>query len=260
MKMAIPSPLHTLIESRTLLEFAASTLTLPLLLKAPSGAHPVMVFPGFLASDASTIALRKFLSLKGYRTYGWKQGRNLGQHIELQQQVIRTDLLERVLAVYEQEKQPVHIIGWSLGGILAREVARLMPEVVDSVITLGSPFNSPEESSPLASTLFKKLNAKRMGGNFTIPDNLSEPPPVPCTSIFSRSDGIAHWQGCEQKGAHSHTENIEVAASHLGLGHHPTALWIIAHRLSHSAKYPGENWRPLEQHTLSHWLVNPAKS
>ncbi|BDX05636.1 esterase/lipase family protein [Planctobacterium marinum] len=254
--MSKPRLHHTLFESRTLVEFAAATLTMPFLLKAPSGKRPVMVIPGFLASDASTLPLRKYLRLKGYRSYGWQQGRNLGQHIIPGATMIREDLLERVLALVEKEQQPIHLIGWSLGGILAREIARLMPDMVASVISLGSPFNSPEASSPMAAVLFKRVNQKRIGAEFEIPETMAVPPPVPCTSIYSRSDGITHWQGCHQHGEERHVENIQVNGSHLGLGHHPTVLWLIAHRLAGNSELKSlQDWRPLDVSAAPRWLT-----
>lgn len=259
--MSAPLFRHTLLESRTVLEFAASTLALPFLLKAPSGKHPVMVLPGFLAGDYSTLALRQFLKMKGYRSYGWQQGRNLGQHIIPGEKMIREDLLEQVLAIVEHEKQPVHLIGWSLGGILAREIARLMPDMVASVISLGSPFNTPEASAPMAARIFKRFNHKRIGADFEIPASLAQTPPVPCTSIYSRSDGISHWQGCQQHGDEMHYENIEVKGSHLGLGHHPTVIWLIAHRLAANANYKDlQEWRPLDISIAPTWLAGNIES
>jgi pimeloyl-ACP methyl ester carboxylesterase len=255
--MTAPSLHHTLIESRTVLELAASTIALPLLLNAPSGKHPVMVFPGFLAGDASTLALRKFLQVKGYRTYGWKHGRNLGQHFIPDGQFVRDDLLESVIKVVEKEKHPVHLIGWSLGGILAREVARIMPDVVASVISMGSPFNSPEISSPIAATLFRKFNSKKIGNGLGVPKNLGDAPPVPCTSIYSKSDGITHWRGCHQEGEHAHVENIRVKGSHLGLGHHPAVLWLVANRLAQNAKVDElHEWQPLNLKKMPSWVAS----
>ncbi|MCC2605421.1 esterase/lipase family protein [Planctobacterium marinum] len=259
--MTAPLLRHTLLESRTILEFAATTLALPFLLRAPSGKHPVMVLPGFLAGDNSTLALRQFLKMKGYRAFGWQQGRNLGQHIVPTEKMIREDLLERVLNLVEQEKQPVHLIGWSLGGILAREIARLMPDMVASVISLGSPFNTPEASAPMASRIFKRFNQKRMGDDYIIPPELAQAPPVPCTSIYSRSDGISHWQGCQQLGHEKHFENIEVKGSHLGLGHHPGVIWLIAHRLAANAGCRSlQEWQPLNTNEAPRWLAGDIVS
>jgi len=256
----MPSLHHTLIETRVLLEFAASTMALPFLLNAPVGTHPVMVLPGFLATDWSTLALRKFLSLKGYKTYGWQQGRNLGQHIIPEQHLVREDLLDYVLTVVEKEQQPIHLIGWSMGGIIAREIARIMPDVISSVISLGSPFNSPEASSPIAAVIFKRLNMKRIGHQFQPPTSMAKAPPVPYTSIYSRSDGIAHWLGCHQYGEEDHIENIQVLSSHLGLGHNPAVLWLIAQRLAANASIECPKlWQPLEMQKLPGWIARQVR-
>ena len=249
-----------MIEIRAVWEFAAASLAMPLLLSAPCGKQPVMVLPGFLAADGSTLALRQFLKLKGYPCYGWQQGRNLGQHITPGEHLIRKDLLHHVVAIVEREKCPVHLIGWSLGGIIAREIARLMPEIVASVITLGSPFNGPEASSPLAAIIFKKLNMRRIGHDFAVPEAMSEAPPVPCTSIYSKSDGISHWLGCHQRGELSHVENIRVISSHLGLGHNPVALWVIAQRLAQNATQQQKHqWQPLTLKGLPGWMAAQMK-
>lgn len=248
-----PSVLHTLIEGRTLLEFSASTLSLPLLLRAPAGEpHGVMVLPGFLAGDASTAAMRRFLKMKGYHVEGWKLGRNLGQHIESSKHLISDKLLERCLEFYQHSGGPITLIGWSLGGILSREIARLMPEQIKQVITLGSPFQAPELAAPMAARMFKLINKNRFNGEFAIPPQLKEHIDVPCTAIYSKTDGIAHWHGCKHHDIQPEhaAENIEVKASHLGYGHHPGVLWIIAKRLS----MPANQWRPIELHHLPKWL------
>lgn len=259
--MTAPSIHHTLIESRTVLELAASTLTLPLLLNTPRGKQPVMVFPGLLAGDMTTLVLRKFLRAKGYKTYGWKQGANLGQHIVRADHLVRQDLLDFVLKTVEKEQQPIHLIGWSLGGIIAREVSRIMPEMVASVISLASPFNSPEASAPIAAILFKRFNMKRIGYDFQIPESMAAAPPVPCTSIYSKSDGITHWRGCHQEGEAAHVENICVKGSHLGLGHHPAVLWLIAHRLAANTQVDAlHEWKPLNLDKLPGFVARRMTS
>lgn len=255
--MTAPLLHHTLIESRTVLELAASTLTLPLLLNAPCGKQPVIVFPGFLAGDMSTLTMRKFLRMKGYKTYGWGHGRNLGQHFTPDKQFVHNDLLESVIKVVEKEQQPVHLIGWSLGGIMAREVSRVMPDLVASVISMGSPFNSPEVSSPLAAKLFRRFNKKTIGKGLDVPEHLADAPPVPCTSIYSKSDGITHWRGCHQEGEELHVENIRVKGSHLGLGHHPAVLWLIAKRLAANSHVDTlHKWQPLDLTRLPSWVAS----
>ncbi len=258
MSIRRPAIWHTLIEGRTLLEFSASTLGLPLLLRAPKGErHTVMVLPGFLASDFSTKALRQFLKLKGYHAVGWGLGRNLGQHIVRHPRLVSKALLEKVLHYYQEQGEPISLIGWSLGGILAREIARLMPEQIRCVITLGSPFQDPEKAAPMAAKIFKALNKERMGGDFSIPSHLNDPLEVPSTAIYSRTDGIAHWLSCKHhnEDMEHRSENIEVRASHLGYGHHPAVLWAIAARLAQ----PADHWTPLYHQHLPRWLFPDAE-
>ena len=136
----------------------------------------------------------------------------------------------------------VSLVGWSLGGILAREIARLLPDFVRQVITLGSPFNGPDGSAPLASKLFGMINGDIANNNPQAMLNMLTPPPVPTSAIYSRTDGVAHWQACTNRRIEhaKQAENIEVKGSHLGLGHNHQVVWIVANRL---AQEEG-SWQP----------------
>src|SRR5215831_17014221 len=135
-----PNPGLLLLEGRALLELAALLPAYPFLRRAPAGdGHPVLVLPGFMASDFSTRALRRFLRDKGYRTHGWKLGRNLGPN-----QATIAAMVGRLRDLEQRYDRRVSLIGWSLGGIYARELARAMPELVRQVITLASPFRDVE--------------------------------------------------------------------------------------------------------------------
>ncbi len=250
-----PKKRHLLTESRAFLEFGATSLLMPLLMQAPRGdKHPVMVLPGFLASDFSTKPLRTFLRMKGYKPSGWGLGRNLGNHIVGGEHLVSDALINKVIEQCVKHERKVSLIGWSLGGILAREVARVIPDCVRQVISLGSPFNGPQGSAPVAAKMFELLN-----GDITRsqPDAISRilaPPPVPNSAIFSRSDGIAHWKAClhDNELLHEFSENIEVKGSHMGLGHNAQVLWIIANRLAQ----PEGQWQPFNQKIL-HRLMFP---
>jgi len=192
--------------------FEAQTLVpaWPLLSLAPRGdGHGVLVLPGFMASDRSTRLLRRFLRDRGYAVHGWGLGRNLGTEDGLASR-LRARLLELSL----RHGGRVSLVGWSLGGVFARELAKRLPERVRQVITLASPF----------------------GGQ------AAAPPPVPSTAIYSRSDGIVAWRTClEPEGAQ--TQNLEIVGSHCGLGHHPLALFAIADRLAQ----PVDDWKPFDR-------------
>jgi pimeloyl-ACP methyl ester carboxylesterase len=146
------------------------------------------------------------------------------------------DLLEEMNDIHGRK---VSLVGWSLGGLYARQLAKMMPERVRSVITLGSPFAGPPRSTnawrvyELASGRSAEEEDSRFGGA------LSEPPPVPTTAIFSRTDGICAWQGCMEKTS-ARSESIEVESSHCGMGHHPAVVYAVADRLAQ----PEGKWQP----------------
>jgi len=238
-----PSLLHMLGEGRSLLELSAFAAALPFLKGAPSGdGHPVMVIPGFLASDLSTKPLRSFLKGKGYATYGWALGRNLGTHIVGGEQVLSNKLINRVIELSVIHNAKVSLVGWSLGGILARELARIIPDCVRQVITLGSPFNGSQGSTPAVAKLFELINGNISQTNANVVRQMFTPPPVPNSALYSKSDGVVHWQGCinHRIEAHHQAENIQVRGSHSGLGHNPQVVWIIANRLAQDES----NWQP----------------
>jgi len=232
-----PSPGLLPLEGRALLELAALLPAYPFLRRAPAGdGHPVLVLPGFMASDFSTRTLRRFLRDKGYAAHGWKLGRNVGPNAALV-----TALLERLRDVQRRYDRRVSLIGWSLGGIYARELARGTPELVRQVITLASPFRD------LDAVNVPRFLQRRARRSTAVPDDalirarLREPLPVPMTAIVSRTDAIASWQSCcTEPGPRS--ENLEVDSSHIGIGHHPVVLLTIANRLAQ----PEDGWKPFE--------------
>ena len=220
-----PSRIMLLFEARALHELASFTGALPLLNIAPRGdGHSVMILPGLMASDVSTQPLRRFLQGHGYDVHGWGLGRNFGLRPNLERQ-----MLNRVSELRRRSGRRVSLIGWSLGGIYARQLAKQRPDDVRLVITLGSPF----AGSPRATNAWR-IYELTSGQSVDEPHSagpLHETPPVPTTAIFSRSDGICAWQCCiENEGPQ--VENIEVDSSHCGLGHHPAAVYAIADRLA----------------------------
>ena len=188
-----PSRTLLLLEGRAVQELGAFMLLRPWLAAAPRGdGHPVLVFPGLLASDLSTQPLRGFLKQHGYAVHGWKQGRNLGLRPG-----VEADMLDRIEELYERHgKRKLSLVGWSLGGIYARQLAKRVPDKVRSVISLGSPFTgSPKATN--AWKVYEFASGQRVDDrDHHIAGPVSDPPPVPTTSIFSRSDGICAWQTC----------------------------------------------------------------
>jgi pimeloyl-ACP methyl ester carboxylesterase len=234
-----PSRLLLALELRGILEFQAFFVAYPLLRRAPRGdGHPVLVLPGLAASDVSTRPLRTYLKAQGYAAHGWKQGPNIGPRSG-----VEAGIDARLAELAQRYSRKVGLIGWSLGGVFAREAARRSPALVRQVITLGSPFaNEPKASN--AWRLYEILSERQVD-DWPGREAMKLPPPVPSTAIYTRSDGIVAWQGCREQESAT-TENIEVEGSHSGLGHNPAVLYAVADRL---ALREGE-WRPFDRNGL----------
>jgi hypothetical protein len=231
-----PGPALQLLESRAWFEAGASLALMPVWRLAPRGErHPVLVIPGLAAGDDSTAILRGFLRSLGYRAGRWGQGRNLG---------FRPGVLEglrrRILQLAREDGRKVSVIGWSLGGIFARELAKEVPQSVRLVITLASPFTGHPRATN-AFRLYEWVSGHRIGEP-EVHEPLRAPPPVPTTSIWSRTDGVVSWR-CSVERDTPQVENIEINASHFGIGAHPLALYAIADRLAQ----PEGRWRPFQR-------------
>ena len=233
-----PSKALLLLEGRAFYEFGAFVAALPLLRLTPKGdGRPVLVLPGLVASDLSTRPLRNFLSNHGYKVSGWGQGRNYGLR-----DGIAEGMIANVRELAQRSGRKVSLVGWSLGGVYARQLAKIRPDEVETVITLGSPFAADPRSTN-AWRVYEFTSGKRAddrSGYFG--HELAEPPPVPTTAIFSRTDGVCAWRGCVERPS-AITENIEVQGSHCGLGHHPAAVYAVADRLAQ----PEGAWRPFDR-------------
>lgn len=230
-KIEKPSELLLLLEGRTFFEMGLYFATMPYLTgfsTFPKGdGHPVLVLPGFMASDTSTVILRSFLTQLNYKAISWKLGRNLADFDEKEGL-----MLERVRWLYKRYEKKVSLIGWSLGGVYAREIARELPDMVRQVITLGSPFAGIGEESN-ANWVYEWISGKKTSD---IDPDLKQrtlmPPPVPTTAFYTKTDGIVNWKTCLEQTEGPITENIEVFGSHCGLGHNPMVLTMIAERLA----------------------------
>ena len=235
-----PGPQLLLTEGvRASIEFGTTGALLPLLRRARRGdGHGVLVFPGFMASDNSTRTLRWYLRDLGYHAHGWRLGVNIGPTDR-----ILDGMAARIESLHEFHEGPVSLIGWSLGGVYAREMARQHPNAIRQVITLGSPFAIDDREVSNAGPLYNLLST------FHSPrvDALREPElervpvPVPTTAIYTKGDGIVPWRSCiDDPDSRPNTENVRVLGSHCGLGHNPRALAVIADRLAQ----PLGAWRP----------------
>ena len=234
-----PSALLLALESRAPLECLALLAATPWLRRLPRGdGHPVMVFPGMGANDLTTVPLRRFLRRLGYIPQAWEQGLNFGPR----QGVLRR-CADSVQALAERHGQPVSLIGWSLGGLYAREVAKQLPERTRCVVTLGTPF----AGHPKATNAWRiyQLLSGQSAHDPAMHAGLREAPPVPTTSIYSRTDGIVAWP-CSLNEPGPTAENIEVHASHVGMGVNPLALYAVADRLAQ----PAGQWKPFDAQGL----------
>jgi len=191
--------------------------------------HPVLVLPGFMASDFSTGPLRQFVDSLGYHSYTWGLGRNYGQVYFLD------NLVEKVASIYKEHNQKVTIIGWSLGGIYARQLAKKNPKIVRQVITFGSPFRGITEPNN-ASWLYNLLPGRKRVVDLDpkLLNDLPKPALVPTTAIYSKEDGMVPWEVCMEAEETCIHQNIQVRGSHLGLGVNPSVLEIVADRLLYS--------------------------
>jgi hypothetical protein len=246
---APPSWLYVIDPARAVAEYGLLIAALPLRQLLPVGdGHPVLVLPGLLADDASTWTLRRILRDLGYRVHGWRLGRNVGPTA-----ATVAGLRNRVLDLQSRYDAAVSVIGWSLGGIYARNQARDTPSAVRQVITLGSPIHLAHESQSRAGRAFD-----RYAHLHVVPRELPlefgvGALPVPATSIYSRYDGIVAWQACLDSPS-ARAENIAVVGSHFGFGHHPAVIWAVADRLAQ----PLDEWAPFRPPPALRLLYPPA--
>lgn len=218
---------------RAVLEFCSVHLGQPDLVQGDG--HPVIVYPGLGAGSMTTAALRAHLKACGFNVYDWELGVNTGPDGQFDDWLAA--LVERVREVHARHQRKVSLVGWSLGGVYAREIAKRCPECVRQVVTLATPHKAIDANH--AGTLYRLL-----GGNLSqltpaLLSRLGRRPPVPVTSIYSESDGVVCWRGCLEAPARD-AENVAVQASHLGMPSHPDVLGIVAERLAQ----PEGRWRP----------------
>lgn len=238
-----PSPLLMLMEGRAPWELGAALAAGPILAGAPAGdGHPVLVFPGLSANDVSTIPLRNFLRDRGYAPHPWNYGFNFGPRPG----VLR-GCVEHVRELHEKYGRKVSLVGWSLGGLYAREVAKLVPDLTRCVVTLGTPFTGNPKATN-AWRLYEWISEGKVDDP-QMQAQLRVPPPLPTTSIYSKTDGIVAWQ-CSINEPGPLVENIEIVASHFGMGLNPIALYAIADRLAQ----PEGAWKPFDRSGARKWF------
>jgi hypothetical protein len=207
-------------------EFGSFLVARRRLLEGPRGdGRPVLVLPGFTGADGSTRALRRLLRELGYHVHSWGLGRNWGPTDR-----ILSGMADRVRTLLDKHGRPLTLIGHSLGGVYAREIARSAPNAVRHVITLGTPLRRPAGMT-VVDPLFRVLSPLHSDVTKGVdPNVLLGPLPVPVTAIFTRTDGVVPWRVCLVD-AGERCECIEVRGSHTGLIHNPAAVAVIVDRL-----------------------------
>ena len=250
--MRPPSPMLSMLDQFIMLEYGTFVaMGARLAGDADGDGHPVLVLPGFGGSDSSTGPLRAALRRKGYATHGWKLGLNIGPHHHIVEGLDQrlTDLHRRYGGV------TVSLVGWSLGGVYARELARLRPDAVRQVITLASPYRMRPGDRSRASMFYDAL-APRTDRFLpqTEPEEARPPMPVSATSIYTRTDSVVRWHTCIDTVGPGR-ENIEVIGTHNGLGVNVAALLAIFDRLAQ----PQGRWAPFRPpRRARHLFPQPA--
>lgn len=211
-------------------ELAGLWMTAPILWGAPRGdGHCVLVLPGFSADGRSTHWLRRYLSFLGYDSIEWGLGHNLGYRT-----LGRSEdrLRRRVETLAASSGRKISLVGWSLGGVMARHMARDLPDYVRQVVTLGAPFTGDPTATNIR-PLYELLSGEDLDSSHSRKAWRANrtAPPVRTTSIYSKSDGVTAWQNCLEIET-EFAENIEVVGSHMGLPHNAMALYVVAERLA----------------------------
>jgi pimeloyl-ACP methyl ester carboxylesterase len=205
--------------------------------------HPVVVYPGLGGGALTTSHMRSYLRECGFAAYDWDGGVNTGPEGDFDEWL--EVLVQRVRKLQAEHGRKVSLVGWSLGGVYAREVAKRGPDAIRQVITLATPFSSMSGANH-ARTIYRILGGDTSQLTPELQERLKQCPPVPTTSVYSKSDGVVSWRGCLEREA-EFVENVEVNASHLGMAAHPEVLRVIANRLSQ----PEGGWRAYRRRRVS---------
>lgn len=198
--------------------------------------QPVMVIPGLATNHLATAVLRERLQALNFTVQDWGQGMNTGPATEDLAQWL-APVRCRLQALVDATGEKAHLVGWSLGGIVARELSKMAPELVKKVVTLGTPFSGMENSTN-AAWAYELLNGGRKAQMTpALAQQLRGEPPVPTVSVFSRTDGVVSWSACLQADP-KRTKHIELDdVSHFGLVLSPKVLEVLVQELSSKARY-----------------------
>ncbi len=227
-KLEMPARWELVREGRVILERLELAATRGrLLAESPrGGGEAVMVVPGFAAHDRWTERLRRYLRLIGYDAVGWGLGRNRGNVPKL-----IPALIERTRQLADGRRNRVRLVGWSLGGYLAREVARERPEIIDRVVTLGAPVvGGPSYTASAPMYVRKGYDLAEIAA--AVVEREAEPIRVPVFAVYSRSDGVVAWRACIDRFANPSVSHHEVRSSHLGMVSSPRVFRLVADLLA----------------------------
>ena len=198
--------------------------------------HPIVIFPGLASNGLATGPLLRYCRALGHPSFDWGRGFNTGPSGHVENWL--DELAAHTEALLEHEPGQASLIGWSLGGFYARELAKRIPHRVRQVITIGTPFNGDPSHSNV-DWLFKLLNRSTVLDDARLSAELRKPPPVRCTALYSRADGIVDWDGCRHRDAGALYENVEIVGSHLGMGWNTDVQKVIKRQLAkHGDKLP----------------------
>ncbi len=238
---------------RALLEFASLLPAHPILKHAPEGdGHPVMTLPGFRGTDTSMNILRRYLERWGYDPHPWGLGTNLG--VGFDRVYYERRFLSQLERVTRRRGQPATLIGWSQGGVIARQAAKRRPELIRQVITLGSPIGDSPEATTIW-RIFERTSEQEITPELMahLKEVATPVPEVRCTCIYSRSDGIVAAKIAQDQVSPT-TENISVFASHFGMAVNPFVLYVVADRLAQRES----SWKPFNAKGFRRILGNKS--
>lgn len=211
---------------------------------AQGDGHAVVLFPGLGSNGTPLIPLRNHCRALGYQAVDWGRGFNRGPSGNVDAWL--AELSDHVDDLIGDDHRSFSLIGWSLGGLYARELGKRLSSRVRQVITIGTPFNGAAHHTH-AGWLYSLLNGSAVKPEGELLSRLRTPPPVPTTSIYSRSDGVVAWQSCVHATPARRVEDIEVSGSHIGMGWNSAVLAVVADRLRQA---PGK-WRPYVESSAS---------
>ena len=212
-QIAPPPRWHAFLEGRVGAEVAALMVQLPMLrMQVPRGHGPLMVLPGFMADDASTWLLRRFLDSIGYAVSAWEMGQNRGPMM-----AYLSPLIDRLDRLREETGEQPSLVGWSRGGTLSREIARERPDLVRSVITMGSPVRGGVHGTSIGRLVASQTGLTPEQINKLLRERQRVPITTPITALYSKTDGVVSWQACIDE-LNPNVEHVEVGGSHVGLG------------------------------------------